>query len=61
MTIAEILAIISGVTQALPSLLALLGKATNGGTVTQADVQAALAQYGVVHSQLDADIKAAGG
>lgn len=61
MSIAEILAIISGVSQALPSLLGLLEKATNGGTVTPADVQAALTQYGVAHTQLDADIKAAGG
>lgn len=61
MTLAEILAIFSGVSQALPSLLSLAQKVAGGGTVTQSDVQAALAQYGVVHSQLDADIKAGGG
>lgn len=61
MTPAAILAIIEGLTQAVPAVLALFQKASSGQPVTAADVQAALTQYGVAHTQLDADIAAAGG
>jgi hypothetical protein len=61
MTPAAILAILSGLLQAAPEVLALVQKAESGQPVTAADVQAALTSYGVAHTQLDADIKAAGG
>jgi hypothetical protein len=56
-----ILALLSGLLQAAPEVMALFQKASSGGAVSQSDIQAVLAQYGIAHSQLDADIAAAGG
>lgn len=61
MTPAMILALLSGLLQAAPEVMALFQKASSGGAVSQSDVQAVLNQYGLAHAQLDADIKAAGG
>lgn len=58
---ATILTLLSGLLQAGPEIMALFQKASSGTPVSATDVQAVLTQYGLAHSQLDADIKAAGG
>lgn len=47
MTAAAIIALITGLSSAVPELLALYTRVSAGGTATAADVQAILSKYGV--------------
>ena len=58
MTPAAILAILEGLTEAVPTVLALFTKANAGGTVTTTDVQNALANYDSARAALAAAIAA---
>jgi hypothetical protein len=58
MTAAMILTIIQGLSSALPEVVALFQKAQSGQPVSESDVQAALSNYQLAHSQLDAAIAA---
>lgn len=54
----EILTLLQGVIQVAPELMALYQKATSGGAVTDADVQAVFDKYAVDRAQLQTDILA---
>jgi hypothetical protein len=58
MTAAEILAIITGVSQALPALVGVYKDVTEGKTVSKEDVQAILSQYQLNHDTFAADLAA---
>jgi outer membrane protein TolC len=58
MTAAAILELLQGLVSAVPTLLALFTKAQAGGTVTAADVQAAMASYETARGELVAAIAA---
>jgi hypothetical protein len=58
MTAAVLLQIIQGLLSAAPSLLSLYNQLKDGGTVTEAQVQAIFNQYGLDRVQLLADIAA---
>lgn len=61
MSAAAILELISAGAEALPALIGLFQKAQGGGTVTEAEVLAATANYTAARAKLVAAINAAGG
>jgi hypothetical protein len=61
MSAAAILELIEGLASAVPSLIALFKSASSGATVTQADIDAALASYTTARAALVAAINAQGG
>jgi hypothetical protein len=58
MSAEAILALIEGLTTALPALIGLFKTATAGGTVTEAEVTAALGNYSTARAALAAAIAA---
>lgn len=61
MSAAAILALIEGLSTAVPSLIGLFKQASSGTPVTPAQVEAALTQYDTARAQLVAEINAQGG
>ena len=59
MTAEMIATILAGLASAIPELAALFTKATSGGVVTGADVQAVISKYGVDQAVFTAAIAAA--
>jgi hypothetical protein len=58
MSPSAILALIEGIATAVPSLIALFKTASAGGTVTQAEIDAALSGYAAARAALVAQIAA---